>query len=263
MIIISLLWRLWHLLNPVIFTIGPLEVRFYGVFMALSIILGSVYLLRKGKKRGFSEERLLTMVFLVVVFGIVGARLLFVAANFPSWFRDEPWRILKIYQGGLAWHGGLLGGVVAAFWYLRFQARYDFHAVADLAVPGITLGYTLIRLANILNRENVGRMTGFSFSRWPVQWIAVLFSGLLLIRHFALEKRKLPDGYRFWSFVFYHQIFRAAIEETLREMPLMVPVYENPLLGIGFFTMVQVTTPLVLLFVGWILWGCLPKRHRY
>ncbi|MEN3186496.1 MAG: prolipoprotein diacylglyceryl transferase [Atribacterota bacterium] len=250
------------MLHPVIFTIGPLEVRFYGVCMAVSIILGGMYLLRQGKRRGFAEERLLTMVFLVVIFGLLGARLLFVAANFPSWFWNKPLQILKVYEGGLAWHGGLLGGVLAAFWYLRFRARYDFHAVADLTVPGIVLGYTLIRLANILNVENIGRMTNFSFGRWPVQWIAALFSALLLIRHFALEKKELPDGYRFWSFVFYHQIFRATVEETLREMPLVVAVYENPVLGMGFFTMVQVTTLPILLLVGWILWKYLPKRYH-
>ena len=248
-------------MSPVIFTLGSLSVRFYGLFMALAILVGAFYLLRKGKKRGFSEEHLSTMVLLVITFGLVGARLLFVAANFPSWFWEEPLRILKVYEGGLAWHGGLVGGVLAAFFYLRFRAHIDFHAVADLAVPGIALGYTLIRLANILNVENVGRMTGFTFGRWPVQLIAALFSMLLLLRHFFLEGRALPDGYRFWSFVFYHQIFRAGVEETLREMPLVVPLYRNSFLGIGFLTMVQLATPPLSVFLWWMAWKYLPKRN--
>ncbi|MGC8778335.1 MAG: prolipoprotein diacylglyceryl transferase [Candidatus Caldatribacteriaceae bacterium] len=247
-------------MHPVIFTIGPLEVRFYGLFMALAIILGALYFFREGRKRGFPEERLSTMVVLVIVFGLAGARLLFVAVNFPSWFRDEPLRVLKIYQGGLAWHGGLLGGVLAAFFYLRFRVHLDFHAVADLTVPGIALGYALIRLANVINGENVGRMTAFSFGRWPVQYIAAVFSTALLVRHFVLGRRTLPDGYRFWSFVFYHQVFRAGIEETLREMPLVVPVILSPSWGVGLLTMVQVTTVPILVFLGWVLWRYLPRR---
>lgn len=249
--------------NPVIFTIGSLEVRFYGVFMAVSVVLGSLYLVQKGKKRGFSEERLLSMVLWVVASGVVGARLLFVAVNFPSWFWEEPWHIFKVYEGGLAWHGGLGGGVLAAFLYLRFRAHYDFHAVADLAVPGMALGYILIRLANVLNEENLGRLTGFSFGRWPVQWIAALLSGVLLVRHFFLERKTLPDGYRFWSFLCYHQIFRAGIEETLREMPLIVPLYQNPFWGLGFLTLVQITTPAVLAFLFWMLWKHLPQRSSW
>ena len=247
-------------INPVVFTLGPLEVRWYGIAMVFAMLFGIWYLVRKGRPRGLSEDHLVFMSLLVILFGIIGARLMFVAAIYPSWFWENPIQILKIYEGGLAWHGGLVGGVLTAWLYLKYRAKINFNVVADFCVPAIALGYFLIRLANIPNQENIGRMTALSFGRWPAQLIAAGINLIMLIRHFLLNRKALPDGYLFWSFLFYHQVLRAGIEETIREMPLVIPLYINNFLGIGFLTMVQVTTLPVLLFIGWILWFQLKKE---
>jgi len=247
-------------INPVVFAIGPLEIRWYGIAMASAIIFGVWYLVRKGKSRGLSEDHLVTMSLLVVLFGVIGARLMFVAANYPSWFWKDPVQIFKTYQGGLAWHGGLIGGVLSAWFYLKYRARIDFNLVADLCVPAIAMGYILIRLANITNQEILGRMTAFSFGRWPAQLIAAGISLAMLVRHFLLARKSLPDGYLFWSFLFYHQVLRAGVEETIREMPLVITLFASTEWGIGLLTMVQVTTLPVLLFIGWILMFRLKRR---
>jgi len=248
-------------IDPIAFVIGPFEVRWYGIAMAGTLLFGVWYLVKKGKSKGLDENHLVVMSLLVMVFGIIGARLMFVAANHPSWFWEDPIRVVKTYEGGLAWHGGLVGGVLSAWLYLKYRAKISFNQVADLCVPAIALGYFLIRLANILNQENMGRMTMFSFGRWPAQLIAAGISIVLLVRHFLLVRKPLPDGYLFWSFLFYHQVLRAGVEETIREMPLVVQLYVNTSLGIGLLTMVQVTTLPVLLFVGWILWFRLKKEE--
>ncbi len=249
-------------INPVIFTIGPLEVRWYGLAMAGILLFGIWYLVKRGKPKGLNESHLVVMSLLVMVFGILGARLMYVIANHPSWFWEDPVKILKTYEGGLAWHGGLIGGVLTAWLYLKYRAKISFNQVADLCVPAIALGYFLIRLANIPNQENIGRMTSFYFGRWPAQLIAAGISLTLLIRHFFISRKSLPDGHLFWSFLFYHQVFRAGIEETIRDMPLVFQLYVNNFLGIGFLTLVQVTTLPVLLFIGWILWFCLKRELK-
>ena len=248
--------------NPIVFTIGPLEVRWYGIAMAGAIVIGVWYLVTRGKSKGLNEDHLLTMSLLVILFGVIGARLMFVAANFPSWFWEDPIRVFKTYQGGLAWHGGLIGGVLAAWLYLKYRAHIDFNVVADLCVPAIAMGYILIRLANITNQEVMGRMTVFNFGRWPAQLIAAGISLAMLIRHFLLTRKSLPDGHLFWSFLFYHQVLRAGVEETVREMPIVVNLYTNTNWGIGLLTMVQVTTLPVLLFIGWILWFRLKRPKK-
>ncbi len=240
-------------IDPVAFTIGPLVVRWYGLAMAASILVGIMYLINKGRTRGLKEEQLLTMALLTVVGGVVGARLVFVAANYPSWFLENPVEVLRVDHGGLAWHGGLAGGVLTALWYLRYRIRVSFNLVADLCVPGIALGYTLIRFANIVNQENIGRLTQWDFGRWPAQLIAACIAIFMLIRFFYLENKPYPVGYQFWSFVFYHQILRGGVEETIREMPIVIPLFVSHEWGLGALTMVQVTTPPILLFVWWIL----------
>lgn len=232
--------------NPIAFSIGPLEVRWYGIMMALSFLFGIWYLVRRGVGRGLNEDALFNLGLLVMVAGIVGARLGFVLANYPEWFVQDPLQILKIWEGGLAWHGGLLGGGLAGWWYIRRQ-RMDFSLIADLAVPGLALGYALIRVANIANQEVLGRMTDFAFGRWPAQPIASVICLILFARYFYAEAKKPPAGYQFWSYIFYQQLGRGLVEETVRDNPLIWIGYVVPHWGLGFFTIVQLLTPPIML----------------
>jgi len=220
--------------------------------MAASFLIGTWYLLREGRRRGWSEEFLLNLALLVIVCGVVGARLLFVAANFPHWFWQQPLQVFKVWEGGLAWHGGLAGGLLSAWGYARSRGT-SIHALADLAVPGITLGYAAIRVANIFNQEVLGRPTEFWFGRWPAQPVAMALVLVLLARYFYLERKGVPAGYQFWSFVFYHQLLRAVIEESIRDMPLVLWGRVVEPWGLGFFTLAQVATPPVLLLAGYFL----------
>jgi len=239
-------------LNPIAFHIGPLAIRWYGLFMALSFLIGSWYLYREGLRRGLSEDFLLNLAIIVVVSGVVGARLLFVLANYPEWFIRDPVQVLKVYEGGLAWHGGLLGGVLAGWWYVR-KHKLDFDALADLAVPGMAIGYAFIRIANIFNQEVLGRPTDLWFGRWPAQPIGTLIGLILLIRYFYLQRREVPAGYQFWSFIFYHQLLRGLVEETVRDNPLVVWGYIVPGWGLGFFTLAQLSTPFIMLFAYYFM----------
>ncbi len=239
-------------LNPVAFHVGPLVVRWYGVFMVTAMVAGTAYLVRRGKRLGIHEDLLLNLVLLVLLAGIAGARLLFVLVNFPAWFLYDPVRVLKIYEGGLAWHGGLGAGLVAGWLYCRAKGL-DPQRLADLAVPGLALGYLLVRCGNIFNQEVLGRFTALGFERWPTQPIGAALAFLLLVRYFVVQRRNPPAGYQFWSFVFYHQLLRGLVEETLREMPLALPVFVDPRLGLAFFTLGQLLTPPILVFAWWMM----------
>lgn len=245
-------------LDPYVFRLGSFGVRWYGLFMALSFLVGTWYLLQQGRRRGLSEEFLLNLALLVIVGGVVGARLVFVLANYPSWFIEDPLQVVRVWQGGLAWHGGLLGGFLAG-WYYVSRHGLSVHELADWAVPGIALGYAAIRLANIFNQEVLGRFTDFWFGRWPAQPIAMALALLLLLRYFYLARRNPPPGYQFWSFVFYHQLLRGVVEESIRDMPLVVWGKVYPNLGLGFFTMAQLATPAVMLLAYYFMRRA---RHR-
>jgi phosphatidylglycerol:prolipoprotein diacylglycerol transferase len=246
--------------NPVAFAIGPVEVRWYGIAMALSFLFGIWYLVRKGVDRGLDEDALFNLAILVIVAGIVGARLVYVLTNNPQWFVHDLPEVFKIWHGGLAWHGGLLGGILVGWWYGR-RKKMDFNLLADLAVPGLALGYCLVRIANIANQEVLGRMTGFAFGRWPAQPIGSAIGLILLIRFFYVEAKRPPAGYQFWSFIFYHQLLRGVVEESVRDNTLALLGYVMPHWGLGFFTLTQLATPPILL-IAYLLMRYSQSRQR-
>lgn len=238
--------------DPVAFAIGPFVVRWYGIAMATAVALGIGYALKRGRVLGLDEEALLTLSLWVVLAGVVGARLMFVAANFPHWFWTAPVQVLKVNEGGLAWHGALVGGILAGWLFLRRRPEWQFNVLADLAVPGLAIGYMLVRLANIVNQEILGRTTALGFD-WPAQLIGSAIGLVMLLRFLYLARFSLPAGYQFWSFILYHQLLRGLVEETVRDMPISVNLYVNEAWGIGFLTAAQIATVPIIILAWWML----------
>ncbi len=237
-------------LNPVAFQIGPLAVRWYGILMAVSVAIGFYYFRRDGLRRGYDEDFLYGAALVTVLGGVVGARLVYVLTNWPAYAGD--WlSILRVDQGGLSFHGALLGGMLAGGLYVaRHGGRPE--ELADLVVPGVCVGIFLVRIGNLINHEVLGRMTAFAFGRHPAQLYGSAIGLLLLLWHNRLARHQdRPPGYLFWSFVLAYSLLRGVVEETFRENPLYAWGYVNPRWGIGFFTLTQLVTPF---FVGLAWW---------
>jgi len=232
-------------LSPYAFKIGPIAVHWYGIFMAISFLVGTFYLYHMGRRNGLNEDFIMNLAMIVIVSGVIGARLMFVLTNYPEWFISDPFQIVKVWEGGLAWHGGLLGGLIAGWIYCR-KNNINPNMLADWTVPGLSFGYIIVRIGNIFNQEVLGRMTAFSFGRWPAQLIGSSIGLILLIRFLYLRNKNLPEGYQFWSFLWYHQILRAIFEETVRENPLFLVQYTNDQWGFGFLTLTQLMTPIII-----------------
>jgi len=234
-------------ISPVIFEIGPLSVRWYGLMFAISILTGFYYLRKHGLRKGFDEDTILTLLIVIVISLVIGARAVFVATNWAH-FMANPELIVRIDQGGLAFHGGLLGGLLSSWLYCRIK-KINLWVLADLAVPGIAFGYALIRIANIFNQEILGREAAmFFFDRHPAQIYGVLIGLALLGLHNYLARRSDPKpGYLFWNFILVYTLLRGLIEETFRLNPLPVWGYVNETLGAGFFTTVHLFTPPIIL----------------
>ncbi|MEQ2129338.1 prolipoprotein diacylglyceryl transferase [Caldanaerobacter subterraneus KAk] len=251
-------------LSPYAFKFGPIAVHWYGIFMAISIAVGGYYLYKQATKLNYDEDFLLNLLMIVVIFGVIGARLMFVLANYPEWFVKDPVQVFKIYEGGLSWHGAVLGGFLAGLYYCR-KKGVRINPLEDFAVVGLALGNMLVRVGNIFNHEVLGRPTEFFIGRWPAQLVGVAIGAFLLIRYFYVQKKHMPDGYQFWSFIFYYQLLRGVFEETVKDVPLVWPVYLNEEWGIGLFTMTQVATPFILILAYWMIKRVLndPNRQYY
>lgn len=243
-------------ISPVIFTLGPLVFRWYGLMMVLSFILGGYYLIKNGMCKGMDEEKLLGLLIVVIVGGVLGARALYVLTNLPA-FIGAPLEALRIDRGGLSFHGGLLGGLLGA-WLVTRQTGMNLRLLMDLAVPGLAIGYMLVRIANIFNQEILGRPAElFFFEQHPTQIYGSLIGLVSLLIHNYLA-RNLParPGVLFWLFIFYYSLLRGVIEETFRANPLYLWGYVNELWGVGFFTMTHLATPFILLLAWWMIQRC-------
>ena len=140
-------------INRVAFKIGSLTVYWYGIVITLGIVAAVSYAWFMFKKRGLKTDDLLDMTIWGVVSGVVGARLYYVLMKLDSY--TDFWSIFKIWEGGLAIYGGIIGGGIAVFIVCK-KKKVSFFKVADCVMPGIMLAQALGRWGNFTNGEAYG-----------------------------------------------------------------------------------------------------------
>ncbi len=143
-------------IHPVAFRSGSLEIRWYGIFIAVAVILGLSWALRRAP-RIYKRSQLEALYWWGVLGGALGARTLYVLQNLP-YFVDHPGEILAVADGGMSVHGMLLGGLVAGALAAR-SLKISFWQAADAAVPAILLGMVIGRFGNFTNYELFGGPT--------------------------------------------------------------------------------------------------------
>ena len=197
--------------QPILFKLGPLTFRWYGLMIAiglLSAIFVSAYL---AKRRGRNPDDVYSLALWLAIGGIIGARLYdFVIIEF-DYFIGQPLDIFKIWQGGLAIHGAVIGGVLVMIAWCRAKKQKIFDWL-DLAAVGMPLGQAIGRFGNYFNQELFGGPTNLPWgipidmAHRPIQYLssthfhpAFLYESILnfilfLILFFLMRKDKLPAG---------------------------------------------------------------------
>jgi phosphatidylglycerol:prolipoprotein diacylglycerol transferase len=137
--------------------IGPLAIRWYGVLIAGAVLLGTLLAQREAVRRREDPDQLLNVIVLTILVALVGARLYYVAFNWP-YYRLHPGKILAVWEGGLAIHGGLIAGGLAVFLYGRAR-RLPIATYLDILVPSVILGQAIGRWGNFFNQEAFGTPT--------------------------------------------------------------------------------------------------------
>ena len=152
-------------MDPVMLQLGPLAIRWYGLLIALGVLLGGSWAVQEAKKRGLDEEALLDAAPWLMVGGLIGARLVYVLTSPSAFFGPggSPLDAFKIWQGGISIHGGILGIVIGMWIYSRLRGL-DMWAYLDVMTPVGAFGIIGGRIGNIMNgSDTTGRLTG-----WPV-----------------------------------------------------------------------------------------------
>lgn len=136
-------------MDPVAFQLGPLAIRWYGIFVALGFIVGLVFVERRSGRAGMRSEQVANLVFIGLIGGLLGARLFYVLHNLV-YFRANPWETIRLDHGGLVFYGGLIGGTLSLLATCLLR-RLPMGRVADMLIPGLPLGHALGRIGCFLN----------------------------------------------------------------------------------------------------------------
>jgi len=134
--------------------IGSLAVRWYGLMIATGVMLGTTLAHREAIRRGQDPDKLLNLIVVSVLTALVGARAYYVLFNW-DYYGVQPAKIVAIWEGGLAIHGGLLAGAVATILYCRW-AELSVPVTTDIMAPGVAIGQAIGRWGNFFNQEAFG-----------------------------------------------------------------------------------------------------------
>ena len=257
-------------LDPIAFSLGPLVVRWYGLAYVLGFVCAAaiIYFVAKRWKLGMSEDNLLTLMVCAIVGVVLGARIGYVLFYGDGYYLSHPLEILAFNQGGMSFHGGLVGLLIGGAVAAR-MTRIPFLTLADLGSIAAPIGLFFGRCANFVNGELWGAPTdgplGVVFGgaagmmpRHPSQLYEAVLEGLVIFCVlFALSRKRppRPQGTFLGAFLVLYGIFRFLIE-FVRE-----PDVQLGYLWGGWLTMGQVlSAPLIVAGIALLIWAA-RTRH--
>jgi phosphatidylglycerol:prolipoprotein diacylglycerol transferase len=142
------------LINPIAFSIGSLSVHWYGLILGLGALVGLLLAIREGRRFGIMPEFFMDLLLLGVPSAIIGARIYFVAFMWDD-YKNNLLDIFKIWNGGIAIYGALIGAIICAIIYFRYRG-YNFWRIADICAPSLLTGQMIGRWGNYVNQEAYG-----------------------------------------------------------------------------------------------------------
>ncbi len=148
-------------MNPVIFKMFNIEIRWYSLLILIGIILGIFIIEKEVKKQNISKEDIFNTCFYAIIFGILGARIYYVLFNI-SYYKYNILEIFTIWNGGLAIHGGLIAGTLTIYIYAK-KKKFNFLQLLDIIVPSVILAQAIGRWGNFFNSEAHGFATTSTF----------------------------------------------------------------------------------------------------
>ena len=196
-------------IDPVIFSLGPLHIRWYGLMYVLGFL--AAYLLVRYQAKKFHWQELdahLDNLNLSIILGVIlGGRIGYVLFYNPGYYLQHPLEIFATWQGGMSFHGGCIGVLAAGFLYCR-RTGLDYWKGADLYVVTVPIGLGLGRIGNFINGELFGRTTelpwgmvfpgGGPLPRHPSQLYEALLEGVLLFVILWTVKEKTWQQKKAW-----------------------------------------------------------------
>ncbi len=250
---------IWNI-DPTILHIGPLQLRWYGLFFVGSFFVGLLFMQYVYKKEHKDPNELETLLFYLLIGTVIGARLMHCFAYKPDFYLAHPLEIVKVWKGGLASHGGLIGVLVAMYLFTKKYRLPYLWLISRIAIPGAFVAAS-IRIGNFFNSEILGLQTDVPWAiifsridnipRHPVQLYEAL---AYLVLFFILWKlytmlsgtlfSKLAPGI-FFFYVFTARFLLEYVKTRQADYTTSLPFTTGQLLSI----------PFIILGFIWMLWA--------
>jgi phosphatidylglycerol:prolipoprotein diacylglycerol transferase len=213
-------------MHPILFRFGPLTIHTYGVLVASGFLLGLGLAVRQARKEGVPSDKIIDLGFYILLAAIVGSRLFFIFLNL-SYYVKNPLDIVKIWEGGLVFYGGVLLAVPTAIWYVK-KNGLGIWRTADLFAPSIAIGHALGRLGcfsagccygktaesipwavTFTNPDSLARI-GVPLHPTQLYESAGEFINFLIL--ITLRKNKSFNGQLFMVYMLFYSVLRFIVE---------------------------------------------------
>lgn len=210
---------------PVLIDFGAFRIYTYGVTIATGLLVGIILATRRARREGIDANKILDATFYVLIIALVGSRLLFVLFYLDDYFYN-PLRILKLWEGGLVFYGGLVPAVLVGLWYIR-RSGLPLWQTADIFAPSIAVGHAFGRLGCFFAGCCYGKecdlpwaitftdprgLAPLNVSLHPTQLYESLFLVFLFVFLVILRPHKGFHGALLWTYVLSYSVGRFIIE---------------------------------------------------
>jgi phosphatidylglycerol:prolipoprotein diacylglycerol transferase len=212
-------------MHPDLFNIGPLTLHTYGLFVALGFVAGILVAIRLGKSVGIDPNSVMDMGFIIILSGLIGSRLVYIIIDFSHYIKN-PLDMIKIWQGGLVFSGGLVAVIIVMLLYVKHHG-YNIWTIGDLWAPAAAIGQAIGRIGCFFAGCCYGRPTdvpwGVVFTDpkciatlnipiHPTQLYSSLSSFIIFIILIILHSKKKFEGQVFLWFLIFHSTARLFLE---------------------------------------------------
>jgi len=238
-------------MHPILVQFGPITIRYYGLMYFIAAMVGGWLLSKEVRRKGIplTNDDSWNLIMYCLLGGILGARIYYVVFNW-SYYGSNPSEIPAIWHGGLAIHGGLIGGVLTGIWFVR-RHRVSFWPLADAGAPSIILGQAFGRIGNFMNGDAHGTPTSMPWGMvfppnsiagrqfgevplHPVMLYEMVLNLILFALLWSIRKRPAGDGFIFCLYLIGYSVIRIFVSffraDDLYLGPLRAPHVASVLL---------------------------------
>jgi phosphatidylglycerol:prolipoprotein diacylglycerol transferase len=214
-------------MHPVLFDLGPIQIRTYGVLLSFAFLFGLWLAVKRGRDRGIDTPLIYDLAIVIILSAIAGSRAYYVFVN-REYYEGNLLSALKVWEGGLSMYGGVILAIAASFVFSR-QKKVRFNKIADVIAPSLAIGLMVTRVGCFFNGCCFGKTTSiftgmvfpsnseagrilFGETIHPTQLYASLYGLIIFLILIVVDRKSHRDGFLFALFLIFYSVSRFVID---------------------------------------------------